>query len=133
MAAFLHFSTSEVESGLTYAQNEHRVCLNKEMLSSLANQTGIRWYANGRRPGGMVSAKRLVLADLWEKHRVDSERRNAYSSAISHMFGLRSGKSRRRRARCGTAVTAAPDAPQSGVYGFAENGQGMFLFGNTSS
>lgn len=133
MAAFLHFSTSEVENGLSYAQQEHHVCLNRDTLRDLANRTGIRWYASGRRPGGLVSAKRLVLADLWEKHRIDTERRNVYSSAISHMFGLRSAESRRRRARCGTAATATPATPQSGVYGFAENGQGMFLFGNTSN
>lgn len=131
MAAFLHFSTAEVESGLYYAQQEHHVCLNRDMLRNLANQTGVKWYANGRRSGGIVNAKRVVLADLWEKHRVDTERRNAYSSAISHMFGLRSAATRKRRAKCGTVVSASTPS-QSEVYGFSESGQGMFLFGSTN-
>lgn len=133
MAAFLHFSASEVESGLSFAQENHHMHLNREMLKNFANQTGVRWSADGKRPGDILRVKRIVLRDVWEKHRIDSVRRDAYSAAISHMFGIRNQHARAARSRkeCGTEVVHAPQPPlPSASFAFGESGQGEFLFGS---
>lgn len=132
MGAFLHFSPSEVEDGLSYARENHGVCLNREMLKSFADHTGIKWAAAGKRPGDILRVKRIVLLDAWERHGIDSVRRDVYSAAISHMFGVRSreatkARKMKRSESPNTAKTRASLPPAT--YAFGESGQGEFLFG----
>lgn len=126
--SFRHFSVDEVQSGLRYASEEHRIELDRDTLRRLANDTGNRWYTGGRRRGLLLQAKRECLnEDLWIRSRCDADRRNAYSSAISKIFSERARLARLKR-RPKLAERATVQSVDPNVYGFDSKGRGVFLF-----
>lgn len=136
--AFTHFSFDEVTAALTYAKTDHTsgrgkdkytikgTSLDRDMLRNIANETGRLWASRGKRPGQpFYAAKREVLSrKLTRRDRDDSNRFNAYSSAVSKLFSARSKWSKKRSGPSNTHYSPPPGIPvTTGL-----NGQREWLF-----
>lgn len=123
--SFRHFSADEVGIGLRYAREELGVRLDFDMLRKLADDTGIRWYGNGRKPKLLNQAKReVLLAALWQRDSEDTKRRDAYSRAISKIFSARSHHAsiQRKRSKAAVKETRGIDPTLIGM-----NGAGQYV------
>lgn len=135
---FTHFSFDEVTAALTYAKTDHTsgrgkdkytirgTSLDRDMLRNIANETGRLWASRGKRPGQpFCAAKREVLSrKLTRRDRDDSNRFNAYSSAVSKLFSARSKWSKKRSGPSNTHPSPPPGIPvTTGL-----NGQREWLF-----
>lgn len=125
-SSFRHFSADEVGKGLSYARDRLGIVLDRDTLRALADSTGIRWYASGRKPTLLQQAKGEALNELWQRNQMDVARRNAYSSVVASMFSAR----RRRKPMQATKKIKRPDstALDPTLFGTNDKGQGIFLF-----
>lgn len=130
--SFRHFSESELDAVLQKISTEKHIFLDRALLRQLANDTGIRWYATGKKPGLLQHAKRHVFhaSALTQRSESEEHRHDAYSSGVSMLFSARGVAAKARKA----AQNRRPQsqyhpAPASPPYGFGEDGQGMFFFG----
>ncbi|MDP2815211.1 MAG: hypothetical protein Q8O19_00855 [Rectinemataceae bacterium] len=127
--SFSDFSADEVGEGLRFGKERFGIYLDRDTLRRLANETGKRWYAGGKRPGHLVQAKRQALDnDLWIRDRCDQDRRNAYSSVVSKMFSLRAQFRKKPRTKLGDIAQKPARIDPTILYGEAPDGQFTFLF-----
>lgn len=127
--SFAHFSTDEVGEGLRFGKEKYNIWLDRDTLRRLANDTGTRWYAGGKKPGHLVQTKRQALDnDLWIRNRCDQDRRNAYSSAVSKMFSLRAHSGKKPEAKREKIAQKPVSIDPTILYGETPNGQFIFLF-----
>lgn len=127
--SFSHFSADEVGEGLRFGKERYDIYLDRDTLRRLANDTGRRWYADGKKPGHLIRAKRQALEnDLWIRNRCDQDRRNAYSSAVSKMFSLRAQLRKKKSVEPKDNTHKPAGIDPSILYGEAPNGQFIFLF-----
>ena len=127
--SFTHFSADEVGEGLRFGKERFDIWLDRDTLRRLANDTGKRWYADGKKPGHLVRAKRQALDnDLWIRNRCDQDRRNAYSSAVSKMFSLRAQFRKRTNIKPEETARKPVHIDPTILYGEGPNGQLIFLF-----
>ncbi len=114
--SFRHFSADEVGTGLRYAREELHIELDFDLLRKLANDTGVRWYKDGRKTKLLKRAKsEILLAALWQRDAGESERRDAYSAAIGKMFSTRSHNAKLQRKKSKAKETRGIDPTLIGV------------------
>ncbi len=135
---FTHFSFDEVTAALAFAKTDHTsgrgkdkytikgASLDRDTLRNIANETGDLWASRGKRPGQcLYAAKREVLSrKLTRRDRQDSNRFNAYSSAVSKLFSARSKWSKKRREPSNTHPSPLPGIPVI----IGKNGQREWTF-----
>lgn len=115
-SSFKYFSADEVENGLRYAKEELKVTLDRDMLRTLANMIGERWVKQGRIPRTLHTIKQGILLErIKQRDRNETDRRNAYSSAISKMFSIRAHQSKKssKRARTDAHKDPRSESPPS--------------------
>ena len=127
--SFLRFSTAEVAVGVTYVQTTKKVSVNPDLVRLLANETGEQWITTGRTSGRLYAIKREVLARHFTRRTPEElVRFDAYSSAVSKLFSVRSVLARARRRERGIPEPASTPADLPVNVEEEKNGQLAWLF-----
>lgn len=134
--SFTHFSESELDAVLQKISTEKHISLDRALLRQLANGTGVRWYATGKKPRLLQHAKRHVFhaSALTQRSESEERRYDAYSSGVSMLFSARGVAAKAAKAAQRNRLQSQRQPVLSTLpYGFGEDGQGMFLFGRRSA